>query len=436
MSDIAEFAEDVKQKIAGRRELILLCVFFVFEYLRPQENQLSFLSPLKLPFLTNILLVTVFLIYRKDEFSDKSIKLALFFALQTMFSFTFVVNHTDAMNAIQDIMWAFWGAMLPILVILHSREQFVSFFKFWMYLQFGLALFVINNGGGGPGSFIGDENDVALVCCMTIGMAALLAFDQSFDRRSRIVALLAFLALMWAVVASSSRGGFLGLVAALMGLWYVSDKKGQWLFYGVLILLVFGTVALSVLPAEYVKDMGTISDPNDSTRVERLHSWWIGWYMAVDNPLLGVGAGNYAWNVRAYEHLSPYYEWGGRSLGGRVSHSLWFTLIPEMGGLGVFLYTYLIWSYYRTYLRIQAYCKSAAFLARFPQAKTLNKGLLVGLGSYVIAGTFISVLWYPIFWYFVAFMAALGRLCDKEFAACQMEQGEDDSPLPSYGRAN
>ena len=56
------------------------------------------------------------------------------------------------------------------------------------------------------------------------------------------------------------------------------------------------------------------------------------------NPVFGVGQGNYNWNVHFYEDLNVT----GQSSGGRAAHSLYFTLLPELGLLGVTLYVLIL----------------------------------------------------------------------------------------------
>jgi hypothetical protein len=90
---------------------------------------------------------------------------------------------------------------------------------------------------------------------------------------------------------------------------------------------------------------------------------------------------------------------------GRVAHSLWFTLLPELGIPGVLAYGLLLFFNLRDSVRLRSIGWS------------LGGGdgtLLVGLGSAFLAslagffasGTFLSVLYYSHYWYLTGLIVA------------------------------
>ena len=90
---------------------------------------------------------------------------------------------------------------------------------------------------------------------------------------------------------------------------------------------------------------------------------------------------------------------------GRVAHSLWFTLLPELGIPGVLAYGLLLFFNLRDSVRLRSIGRSVG---------GDDGTLLVGLGSAFLAslagffasGTFLSVLYYSHYWYLTGFIVA------------------------------
>jgi hypothetical protein len=126
---------------------------------------------------------------------------------------------------------------------------------------------------------------------------------------------------------TASRGGFLGLLAVGSFCWFYSPRK-VWslvLLTGVLLLV------LVAAPQEYWDRMRTITDDStmeSGTAGQRMFTWGIGWEMFLANPVFGVGQGNFPWTIG--EYLGGR-TWQTKSLAGRQAHSLYFTLLPELG---------------------------------------------------------------------------------------------------------
>ena len=167
-----------------------------------------------------------------------------------------------------------------------------------------------------------------------------------------------------------------------------------------------GSVLLQVLPDGYVEDMESISDTEDTTRNLRYLHWTTAWEMFKDNPVLGVGPGNYPWRSHEYLHKSPYYDPNARGRAARQSHSLYFTLIPEMGFVGIFIFLQIFITLINRLRSKSGYSS---------QQKALNYSFLASLSGIFISGAFISILYYPILWHILGLsICALNvRECSK-----------------------
>jgi probable O-glycosylation ligase (exosortase A-associated) len=259
------------------------------------------------------------------------------------------------------------------------------------------AVFAIGHGGRGFATYTADENDLAL----GMNMALPLAVAGAVSAR-RAVQRLVFLALaglfVAAVIASESRGGFVGLAATCGAMLLLSRRRGI-----VLALLLVGAVVLAALaPAEYWGEMETILDPTDPTRLERIRHWNLATAAWRDNPIFGVGPGNIPWVVERYEVYDTQLT---RSLAGRAVHSLFFTLLAEYGIVGIALFGSLIGLVVRRCWRL-ARSVASNELDTAPWARAI----LASIAAWLSSGVFLSVLDYPQFYCLVGVAIALSQV--------------------------
>jgi O-antigen ligase len=153
----------------------------------------------------------------------------------------------------------------------------------------------------------------------------------------------------------------------------------------------------------YKQEMSTITDTKESTARERILSWQASWRMFLDNPL-GVGAGNFP--VRFPQYQPEELQ---RGMWGRVSHSLWFTLLPELGIIGTFIYFSIIFQNLRDISLIRKFNITKKDLNQKFYIN-LSTALYTSLAGFFASATFLSVLYYPHFWYFTAFISAVSKI--------------------------
>ena len=147
------------------------------------------------------------------------------------------------------------------------------------------------------------------------------------------------------------------------------------------------------------KDIGTITDTKESTANERLLSWEAGWAMFLDNPL-GVGGSNFP--IHFPEYQSKEFE---RVMWGRAAHSLWFTLIPETGIFGILIF----------FLIIRLNLQDIKYLYGFRENDLFSKfaiTLYASFAGFFCAATFLSALYYPLFWYSTVLVVSARKIAD------------------------
>jgi len=178
-----------------------------------------------------------------------------------------------------------------------------------------------------------------------------------------------------------------------------------------------------VAPEKYGDRIRSITQQGDQTGTgrERVYTWGVAWDMFKGNPLFGVGQGNARWEFRKYE-ISAGFEEGlqGRSRAGRAMHSIYFTMLPELGIFGTFLIGAMIYFYYKDTKRIRDKLRNKTnMLKRNILTKDINLvfSLEASLIGYLVSSIFISTLYYPNFWIMMRF-----TVCFKNIICVENEK--------------
>ena len=402
----------------------LLGLFLVLEYTRV-PSIIPMLGVLRLQlFLLLLLVVSWWKFGDRADLKNPIVKFVLAFALLCGLGILYTPNTRAAFNMMTNILTYAAAIILPLLAFVKTAARLHWFLRLFALSNTFIAIWALTHGGTGPGGFISDENDCALVLNVAMPFAATLAFWPGATTRARLFWLGCLALILMGSVSTMSRGGFLGIVACgAAGFWFSRNKLK---IVGVLVVaLIIGVpLAPHILPAKYISEIESIDDPNDGTRQNRIYFWKLGWIMFKQNPVLGVGAGNYPWTVADYERRLPPEElFRGRYSGGRPAHSLYFTLLPELGTVGIYIFGTLVWRVIQTGRRVRLVrvldrVRRPRSTAPPPRQPTPDEVALDGVGRAIVAacvaylgtGAFISVLYYPSFWHLAGIAACTGAI--------------------------
>jgi probable O-glycosylation ligase (exosortase A-associated) len=197
------------------------------------------------------------------------------------------------------------------------------------------GLFTLKGGGellvwGPEGSFIEDNNSLALATVMTIPLVYYLSL-QTNKRWLRWGLLGATLLCGFSVLGSYSRGAFLGIAAMLGLLWWKSRGKA----ITALAMVVLIPVAIGFMPEKWVDRMWSIeSYDQDASSMGRINAWRMAINLANDRPLVGGGFGIYT------EKVFSQYAPNPDDL--HAAHSIYFQVLGEHGYVGLLLFL-LLW---------------------------------------------------------------------------------------------
>jgi probable O-glycosylation ligase (exosortase A-associated) len=285
---------------------------------------------------------------------------------------------------------------VSLATFVNSAERLRAFALIWIASGFFQAIWGTLHAGRGTGYFNGDENDFALTMCLILPFT-LLSWGHLERVWQKLLCAITAVACVVGVVASSSRGGFVGLVATCGLMVLLHPKRLRFAALGAAAVVLLAALAG---PA-YWDEMATIFDEG-GTKQDRYDLWSVAWSAYTHNPVLGVGPGNINWVIQDYQHFEP----GARSDNGRAVHSFYFTLLAELGSAGVILYALLLAYNARDLRRIIR----ARALAQGPALDGYARAVACSIVAYLACGAFLTVNWYPHLYFLTGLTVALERV--------------------------
>ncbi len=371
-------------------------LYLVIDYGRPQYFlPIGFMRPaLLVIIILTLFLITTGLIHNAKS---KQTSLILLFIVLIAGYIPFARNNYYAYTTFMTMI-RYLPFIFSLMICIDSFSRLKTMIMVCTVLMIHVSIFSLFNGGHGPGHYLFDENDLSLYINTWIPFCYYLFFYEK-KLEVKLLYLAGLVAGLLAVVNSFSRGGYLGLVSVAIIIWLFSTRK----LVTIIFIGIFAGVIFISGGDKYLQEISTITNPEDRTRVERILSWTAAWDMFLDNPL-GVGGNNF--QVRFPEYQPQEME---RGMWGRVAHSLWFTLIPELGVIGIYLYMSLL--YYNI--------KDIFFLKRFQGGykrdeplyyHALSLAFIASFVGYFSSATFLSVLYYAHYWYLIAILVPTVKL--------------------------
>lgn len=396
-----------------RRPFNLILLYLLFEFGRPQ-GIIPSLDVFHLPAVVTIFLIFSLVRFGKFSFPDPQTKLYLILILLMVFHIPFALNNYWAFNIWITLALLFF-VYLCIISFIDSSEKFNKLIHVWIYIHISLAIFGIIKGGRGIGGFLGDENDF----CMTINMVIPFSYYMAMGEKKLLKKLFYIVVtclFVFANIISFSRGGFVGLIGVGIYIWIKSPKKVM----TSLVIVMLALFIVLVAPGKYGDRIRSITQEGteSGTGRERVYTWGIAWDMFKGNPLFGVGQGNAPWEFRKYEIEAGFKEGLlGRSRAGRAMHSIYFTMLPELGLFGTILICLMIYYSFRDTKRIRDKLRNKEKLLKEGAIKknlNLAFSMEASLIGYLVSSIFISTLYYPNFWILMGFIVCFRRMLCEE----------------------
>ncbi len=302
----------------------------------------------------------------------KFVKLVVFYYL--------IVSLIDDKKKFITFMWVF------ILII-----TYMSFDSFRLYLSGGFIHRMNVDRLQGTTSAAGDPNSLATTLIVTIPLILALA---TYHKEKLIKFCLYSLSLLMIalMVITGSRTGLVAFIGIIIAGFIYSRKK---FLYGTVIIMVMivGWVSLPDQYRERYMLFSEISQDVDQVSSGRWEIWKAGINMIPDRPILGVGAGAFAWAYGSGRYGPPQHM---------QSHNLYIEIFATMGIIGFIACSMFLFFLIKKLKILEQ--------SEFPEDKKwisiFSRNFILSIISLLIAGLFgHNLLRYT--WYMIAALATV-----------------------------
>ena len=325
-------------------------------------------------------------------FTDLYLKVALVYLL--------AVNVLISPKRIERLTW--------ILIIV------IGFLAFRAVLDYARGVNMISRGTrvrGSVGGMMENPNDLALHMVVFLPLAIFMAMRPGSTIKRLVAAGLGF-CMMGAIVASGSRGGFLGFAAmlAVLGIFALRQRPAA-AVAGLFVVIC----SLPLVPDQYWRRIASITDESKddyetSAARKRLYGEAIDAF--VENPIAGVGAGQ-------FKDYNPQ----GRVEAWHETHNIWLQVASELGILGLAVFGFLmarafgaVWQIRRLLARGRAAARRPSTSRRSPAGPAISAdeatffdahsaAMAASLAGFVVCGFFSSLAYGWTFYYLLALAA-------------------------------
>lgn len=385
------------------RDLITLPVFFIYLWTfihigRPQDvfPALKAFNPGDV--MAGLSILSFLFWGEKDQpvISFPETKLFLLFFLIALLSTPFSYLQTYSVNFLINFFGKVGIYLYITAKLLTTERRIDGLIKTIMLSGFLMAVATVISQQPGIRAAAGttyDPNDMAMLMVVTLPLALTQGLATS-SKNWKIVCYACVIFCLLALIATVSRGGFLGLIA--VGAYILKTKmpglpKKKLVFIGA----IFGVFFLFIAGQDFMTRMSSIFEDVSDRRAGsgRILVWQRSLVLALDHPLLGVGPGCFSSAYGRYLEegkfrgaLAPQpgewaaYRWP-------VAHSAYLTVLPELGFIGFIVYLYFI---RRTFwnlnnLNISNHQESIQFRIGF-----LSSGIKISLVGWIVCAIFLS----------------------------------------------
>lgn len=295
--------------------------------------------PITLAFAAMLLLVVVSKNNVSEVFKYKPISYTLIFILLTGFAMVHGYVRSSAVEPLKVQIGYFIYTIIAAYMI-SDKKNFRIFTLAFSLAHAALVFINVDKLGAErvgiylAGFFLGDGNDFG----WSMNLAFPLALHLASTSKAKLYKIIYFglaAVIVVGIIGTQSRGSTLALGTGLLYyLTFISTKKAAG--FSLLGLIVVGVLLFS--PADYFSRMGTIANyEEDTSAMGRIKAWGTATEMAIDHPILGVGAGSFnSAYGRIYRKPDDPVRWIS-------THSVYFKVLAEYGFPGIVIFLLSIW---------------------------------------------------------------------------------------------
>jgi len=352
----------------------------------------------------------------------------------TLIVFVIWMNVTTLFAMIPNAAWGQWNKVMKIMLmtfvvmmVIRKREH-VRHLIWVLVISLGYygvkgGIFTARSGGNqrvwGPlGTFIGDNNALALALIMTIPLMYYL-MQELPKRWMRHLMLLSMGLCALAALGSYSRGGVLAIVAMLIFMW----KKSRHKMAGAALLVLLVPLALLFMPEQWGARMDTIAEyRSDGSAMGRINAWHMAFNLACDRVFGG--------GFSMYEPVT-FAMYAPDPSGVHAAHSIYFQVLGEHGFIGLALYLMLGFLTWRYAAWIVRHGRGHADLQWATSLAAMIQASLIG---FAVGGAFLSLLYWDVPYYLMVAIMVTRTVVQQHLATSSAPATHVGHPTPLVNR--
>jgi putative inorganic carbon (HCO3(-)) transporter len=224
-------------------------------------------------------------------------------------------------------------------------------------------------------------------------------FSHKAQLAQKLLLLLGLSVIALAILATSSRGAMVSLVAILV-LGMIIDHK---LWQVALPALLVGGVAMLFLPHTFVERLQTLVTLSDRGN-GRVDIWLVALRIIRSHPVLGVGLDSFG---RAFDRYVAETPGIIRDIGrGRGSHNTFLNVQSELGVIGTLLFLVFLGMTLKSGLLAVSNWRRAGS----PHMAALALAAWLSLAGMLVVGVFLDLQYWKLFWLLLALPEVMRRL--------------------------
>ncbi len=356
-------------------------------YMNPHRLSWGFATDFPFAMIVGVVTLVAFIFSKESKripWTKETILLLVF--ILWMLVTTFFAQYSDLAWLQMEKVAKIQIMIFLTLILINTRERLHALV--WIIaLSLGFygvkgGIFTMTSGGSyhvmGPnGTFIGGNNEIGLALIMTIPLMRYLQLNsRQIWLRNGLAGAMFFTII--AILGTQSRGALLGM--AVMGLFLLMKSRQKAIL--LILLAIAAPAALSFMPQSWFDRMHTIKTYEaDESAQGRIEAWQFALDTAAKNPITGGG----------FEIFTGRTE----------AHSIYFEILAEQGFVGLILFLVLWLLAWRTGSWVIKNAKE------IPDAKWLSdlaSMLQVSLIGYAVAGTFLGLGYFDLYYHLFAMM--------------------------------
>ena len=377
--------------------LIYFFIFSTFDFHRVYDN----LHPLNLIKITGIIVLLSWFLHRRN----KEVKIVpQIYLLVGLFFMMCISRWSAGVTVFGHQYMDFYKIVLIffMMVNLITTEERLKIFMWVMIISYGALCFVARYYWMTVPFDWWDRNYFAQQLLAVLPFAIYFAFSEKKPLHQ--IESIGYVLIIGLIgLRTGSRGGLLGLAVVILLMFLHKPMIKKYLF-----LILIGVFLVGKVSDKVIERYQTIKTYQEEVTYQtRAAAWRVGTHMFRDNPLTGVGAGEFTYSVPEYAFKHGLdrvtYELN--------AHSMFVQIAAETGIFGLLLFLMVILATLRTVWELR---KMSTRSGKQIAAARMGMAISIGFIGYVVCGFFVNVAYNSTLYILIALIVAARNIAKQQ----------------------